>query len=189
MPFIPPGYARVLIRYTSGVGHQCQNVIDYAVATPPDQSEVDALSTLYSTPYKAQLNGSGRFNGVRVLIGSDGDPSVLESSSGAGAGARGSALAAPMCQGLIKKVTALSGRHNRGRIFIPDMTEGDVGDNGTLDSTAVTRLNNIASVLYISGVLWTDPVILHEDGGTPTVVTQIVAESIAATLRRRYDLR
>lgn len=184
---IPPGYARVFIQYEIIGGHDCQNVIDYAVDSAPDQSDVDALSALYATPYKAQLNSGSLYQGIKVLVGNDGDPSVLFSTSGAGVGGRGVALAAPQCMGLISKKTALAGRRNRGRIFIPNMAETNVGDLGTIDSGGLTLLNNIAAALYITGTPWTNPVILHSDNSTPTPVTTLVAETQVATLRRRYE--
>lgn len=189
---IPTDFIEVFARYRSGIGHECQNVWAFATSGAIGPTQADQISAALAPSYKAQLNGAGRFEGVHILIGNGTDsPGFIDSTSGAGAGARGNALAAPMCMGLIKKQTAFSGRKNRGRIFIPDMTEGDVGDDGSVQSAGLVLLSNIASAwfpgLATAVVAVDEPVLLHGDDSTPTEIVGWTVETKVATLRRRYN--
>lgn len=186
---IPPGFARVFALFEIIGGHDCQNVVDFAVDPNPDQSDVDAASATIGAAYKAQLNSGSLYQGLRVLVGNDGDPTLLESTSGAGVGTRGLALCPPQTQGLITKKTALAGRRNRGRIFIPDMAESQVGDLGDINSTGQGLLDGIAAAWLSLDAAppWLNPVILHSDGGEPTEVIDMLESIKVATLRRRYE--
>jgi hypothetical protein len=191
MPIIPPGFIEVAALYSgAGASHECQNTCGFSVTNPPDQTMADAISNAIATEYKAQLHSSDTFHGVRILIGQDGEPTLLESVAGAGSGGRSGDLCPPQVQGLIVKRTAVTGRANRGRMFIPDMLESQVFDTGGMNGTATGLLVGIAGAWMTDVSTVTnvgDPFVLHNSSADPTQITSMTAHAKVATLRRRYE--
>lgn len=185
-----PGFCEILAFFTNLVGHPCQNAVGYAVLDSIDQTTADAVSNALAEAYKNQLSSSGRFNGVRIIVGNDGPPGEFNSVAGAGAGVVSGDFEQAQVMGLIHKSTAFAGRKFRGRMYIPDMSDSQVGDTGIPNSTALGKLNAIASAWFtLSGVVTTlgAPQILHADGVTaPTEIVSMDAEGKIATQRRRY---
>lgn len=103
-------------------------------------------------------------------------------------GTAGTTTASPNVAYLIKKVTALGGRFNRGRLFMPGVMEANVGANGNIDSGTVTALtdgwNDLMTQLIAGDAT---PVILHGTAPLPipTNITEFVCDPVAATQRRR----
>lgn len=189
---VPPGFIALFVRFTNAVGHRCQSVMGYSITDVWTQAATDTASAFIAGSYKAQLNSGATFDGIHVLVGQDGDDLAFDSSSGSGNGARSGSLQAPQVQGLIKKTTGVSGRHGRGRLFIPDMFESQVDDSGNVDATGLARLNDIAGSLNSAlgvGALIGNPVILHSDSTAPSLITGMAAEARVATLRRRFPRR
>jgi hypothetical protein len=95
--------------------------------------------------------------------------------------------------GLVKKLTATSGRRNRGRFYLPGLREGEVSDTGQVNSGSVTGINGVlATWLGKFGTLMSQidaMVILHNTGisgaPAPTAVTQLLLDPVVATQRRR----
>lgn len=187
MTSIPPGFARVQVLLELVGGHDCISTWDYEVSAPPTSTDVFNLSAQVAPAWKAQLNSGSLYKGLKVFVGQDGDPILLETTNQAGVGGRGSALAAPQCQGLINKKTGLAGRRQRGRSFIPNMIESQVGDLGDVDSTGKGLIQAIADIMFGGNTPFDTLVLLHSDGSTPTEVTSVVASGKVATLRRRYE--
>lgn len=186
---IPPGFVQVSVLTTNFVGHHCMSSTGYSTTDAWTQADADAVSDVLAVPYLAWLSAEATFDGVRILVGSDGDPAVFESNSSAAAGSRHLDLAPPQTMGLIKKSTTLTGRKNRGRLFIHDVPDSQCDDAGNLSSTAVGLLQDIANVWDSAigvGALVGGAVILHSVVGAPTPITSMVAETKVATLRRRY---
>lgn len=99
---------------------------------------------------------------------------------------------------LVRKVTASGGRRARGRFYWAGVvSEANIGELGVIDGAAVTEIQDAANSMYSSmatGVggspIPMPPVILHDSEGAgaepaPTPVTSFVAQSLAATQRRR----
>lgn len=187
---VPPGFIAVFARFTNQSGHACENVMGYSHTGTWNQTETDSVSDALAAPYKAQLGTGSRYNGVHILVGNDGPLGEFDSATTAGGGTRSGDLVSPQVQGLLKKSTAFAGRKNRGRMFIPDMSEAQVDNGGLINSGGQALLQDIANAWRIavpaaSGLI-TDPVILHTDATAPTVITAMLAEARVATLRNRY---
>lgn len=184
-----PGFIQVLAFYTNASGHPCQNSMGYSVDPGFDQTTADAISDWLAPSYKAQITTASVWRGVRVIVGNDGEPGEFDSSSSAGVGARGGDLLTPQTQGLIHKRTALAGRSERGRMYIPDMEESQVNNDGLLNGSAIALLQAIADAwfgLSASDALILAPQLLHEVVGSPTPITAMTVETMVATQRRRY---
>lgn len=183
---IPVGFALVHIRYTNVQGHNCQNSVGYDLTDVLTQTDVDDLSDLIGPAYRQVLSTASQYLGLHVEVGNDGPEIIFDSTSSAGAGVRGGDEPPPMVQALIKKQTGLGGRANRGRMFIPDQLESQMDNNGTLNGTALSLLQDIAIAVAGPGVApWGAPQLMHPIAA-PTEITAFVVDSKVATLRRRY---
>lgn len=189
MPPIPDLFGEIQVHYSCTGGlHTCQNSVGIAISAAPDQAAVDEISNDLAPSYKAFLNGADRYQGLRFVWNDGGTLHELFSVDSAGAGARGAALAAPMSQGLIRKNTGSLGRKNRGRMFIPDITEGDLGDDGVLSGGCVALLQAIADAwMSLPGEgVFGSLALFHDDLSAATEITSMTAENKVATLRHRY---
>lgn len=91
---------------------------------------------------------------------------------------------------LVSKVTGVGGRRNKGRMFLPGLlANSDVGETGLLGGAQLTAIqadvNDWFDVLETNA---TPMYILHNDppvGVTPTLVSALTVEPLAATQRRR----
>lgn len=101
-------------------------------------------------------------------------------------GSRVSEVGYPGVSVLVTKSTALGGRKNRGRFFLPGITEGDIAIGGALESSFLSAcgivFGNFFTELGDGGI---PMVILHNDATAPTDVTALVVASQSATQRRR----
>lgn len=185
---IPPGFAAVQVQYRNQIGHPCENVLGFAVTAPLTQSDVDDLSIVCSAAWAAILSTSGHYDGLRVLEGNDGDPTEFISITDAGPGGRGGAMSPPQVQHMLRKVTGISGRSHRGRLFIPCVQEDQVDNSGNLSgSTVFTLLANVAPVVLgaTGDPPWGRGQLLHP-AAAPTELSDCVTSPTVATLRRRF---
>lgn len=90
---------------------------------------------------------------------------------------------------LVQKRTALGGRQNRGRMFLPPymFTSPNIDGAGNIGAANVasfqTRMNNLDAAIVLSGRRW---VLFHQDGTVvPTEGTQFVVSGKVATQRTR----
>lgn len=96
------------------------------------------------------------------------------------------AQSAPQVAFLIRKVTGLGGRRNRGRMYLPAVAEADVTQAGLISSGVVTALNaDFAAYWTAADVGDLTPAILHSNAQVPTPITAFVCDATAATQRRR----
>lgn len=127
--------------------------------------------------------------GHHMIWGADpGDITFLGTSAGT-VGLRAANSLPNNCATLVKKTTALGGRRNRGRMFVPGLAEGDVDNVGALSAgfllTAQTQAELIRTNL--SGLTEVDSVVLLHQSAPfdPTVITALVPDLRIGTQRRR----
>jgi len=188
--FIPPGFAQITLKLKNATGHACVNLVGVRLSGPPTQVNLNSFSTTVGAPYTNVLSTSGRYDGLRILIGQDGGPpTVMESTSGSGAGGRGGAMSPPQVQHLIKKGTAFATREGVGRLFIPDVLESEVDQAGVLTALEIALVGTLATAIgtACTASVFTGQYLLHSTGRAPDPVTSFTAQPKAATLRRRYD--
>lgn len=92
------------------------------------------------------------------------------------------------CAVLVRKVTNLGGRRNRGRMFLPPayINESGVNQVGTIDPASVTVYQNLVNSLETELVARDfTPVVFHSNGGTPAFITDFVVQPKLATQRTR----
>lgn len=133
-------------------------------------NELDNTVVMYETLLKAGPNDDGPFT-------------VFTQDRSGGQSAAG---ASPQVAYLIEKRTASGGRRNRGRMYLPGVPEANVNEAGVIETSSLAALNTQADAFLAriqEHVL--QMVILHTGPSAPTVVTELSADPVVATQRRR----
>lgn len=190
MASIPTGYLEATyVWQQTGIQREMVNVMGHEVPGAVTNPDVMALTLFdfWSLALKGQQSTSFIFQRVEVRVGNDGDP-LLGSFTGSTVGTGGINALPVNTSVLVTKRTAVGGRRNRGRMFLPGFCdESNVGPNGLM---TVAELNSIQAAI----IEWYDdlvaagwaPYILHADPlDAPTEITGLQANQLLATQRRR----
>jgi hypothetical protein len=157
-----------------------------------DAASVDAINDAFVANIMPLLSPDIAYQGLDVQVGPDSaGPQFTQANIVLGSNV-GSSLP-PNTAGLIQKRTALGGRRNRGRNYIPGVPVSDVNQAGVwgtgIQAQWQTAANNwLAQTAAISSV--DEVVIFHSTpplapGLLPTPVTSMVVPGKVATQRRR----
>lgn len=94
--------------------------------------------------------------------------------------------AVPNTAMLVRKVTGLGGRSNRGRLYLPGVSTSVITDTGQIGSTALGDYQEVWDT-WLTGLdgEGITPVILHSSSSDPTAITSMRVEPVLATQRRR----
>lgn len=162
------------------------------IGTPDPQDVADEIEAAWSTAWPtADLDNSWVWVGVTVSIGAGVDPGPTASSEVNDSGGTNLNCPPPNCCILIRKTSALGGRSNRGRNYIPAgyMAESDVDESGALASgsmaTWLAKAQGFRNAIQ-GGTFVNFLGILHE--AVPSAPTTQTGESVApkiATQRLR----
>jgi hypothetical protein len=89
---------------------------------------------------------------------------------------------------LVKKVTGIAGRSNRGRFYFPPwlLAETNVSPTGSIDASAVTTVQGWFTAWFNAMIAATYvPQLFHSSGASATNVTSFSVQQIMATQRLR----
>lgn len=192
---IPPGFAHCFLRWTvagdaeemlSSIGVRLQaGIADPALVAGNIVTHWTASHTA------ATLGNQWVLVGARAYVGNDGDPTVGEFIVNQ-AGTSATGKLPNNCAVLFQKRTALGGRRNRGRMFIPSgyVGEASVGDSGAIVPADLvqmqTRATNFLTAIQNEPVVMDAAVVLHSSTpATPTVITSLTVANKIATQRTR----
>ena len=101
-------------------------------------------------------------------------------------GTSASDAVSPQVAGLVTKLTAGGGRHSKGRIFWPGLSETWVGGDGLIDPTAHASLVSAFEDWFTASDTDGIPMyLLHSDATAPTILTALLFTTKVATQRRR----
>lgn len=193
--FIPEGFADFQYLFDVGTGDgamtHCGWFLDGADFTTPEN--VEDIAQAFNGVVD-QLAGPVIYTALRVVLG-QADPEapvVFEVPVNHG----GAAVASmpPNTSYLVKKITGLGGRKNRGRMYLPCPPENAVDDKGLvledprgdLNVAVAAWVNTTNDELVAEGATVPTPVILHTDElDTPTPIFQFLTDGMVATQRRR----
>lgn len=187
---IPEGFSSVLVRIAlTGDSDEMAVTFGMELTSGYDQSSADVTSATVSDWIRSLLNSSYSYNGIVVTAQLAGDdPVIFESSTDAGAGLGAGNCVPQNTAYLLRKRTALGGRRNRGRMFVPGVPEAAVSNAGELTAPTVSDINDVNDVFLASLATFLTPmVILHRNDPflPPTEVTALICQSTVATQRRR----
>ena len=92
------------------------------------------------------------------------------------------------CSFLVRKISALGGRRNRGRLFVPPFRFGEdtVAGNGTITAAQVSAMQGEwTAFLTQMNLVDLTPVIWHSDGSPGPEITSMLVQPRIATQRTR----
>lgn len=189
---IPPGFAEVWMQFnTSGDPENmyCALGVDLSPGTPANAAVADVILAAATTAIRPIVTSDFTVGPGYVMFGNDGGDIRIDGSAAALAGtATGSGLP-QNCAALIRKLTGLGGRRQRGRMYIPGQPEGNVVSNGQIQSSWVTTLTTQVNALKtgLEALGEVDSIVLLHDSApfTPTVITSLEPQNRIATQRRR----
>lgn len=184
---IPVGFGQATFTYSgSGVPTGAANTMGFQNVGGATAAELSvALVDLWADEVMPALVQNTGLAGCLVKLGplSTG-PSAFTASTVAGSDL--SAQASPNVAYLVRKTTALGGRKNRGRFFLPGVDESEVDQGGNVSPTKLENLNLALSDAFTRMIAEdTPPMLLHNDATAPTAITVFSIDSKVATIRRR----
>jgi hypothetical protein len=102
-------------------------------------------------------------------------------------GGEPTSAAPPQVTYLLQKITGFAGRKNRGRMYLPGVSETHVGPNGQITGAKLTELAGLAAAALSNWATnGAELVILHTDpADTPRPVVELSPSTLSATQRRR----
>jgi hypothetical protein len=161
------------------------------IENTPSSSDLEALATLFHTSFDDQLVDEITLVAAKATVGTSGDPIIVEATLDLQFSNAGNPLL-PNTAVLVKKVTGLGGRHQRGRMYVPGYRAESVFSYGVIDSTNLLGLQGAADD-FLAGIdgatgPWIEMVLLHTDTApstAPTTVTQLSVSPRLASQRRR----
>lgn len=191
---IPPGFAQVVYR-SSLTGDPEEMLWTLGVAMTgtltTGQIVADHMRDSFVGAWPAgSILTSWTFIGCRVYVGQDGGPpTVWESVGAAVAGTNAGPGLPPNCAFLVQKRSAIGGRKNRGRMFLPagfGVGEDSVPVTGVMAEAQRAALQARLTPAFLGTE---DRVIFHDEATpgshTPTVITSLTMLARLATVRRR----
>lgn len=189
---IPPGFAELWFGYNIASDPETMFIalgVDLAPGETATQVAANdmlgvGIAELDNVASNAYTLGPGH-----VIFGNDGGDIRIDGNTTPVPGLRAGEALPPNCAMLVRKLTASGGRRNRGRMYVPAVTEADVGSLGVINTAWQATVNAAMNALYIALVnsARIDQIVLFHDTApfTPTVVTGLELQPKIATQRRR----
>lgn len=197
---IPPGFASASVEMRASGDPDPWYItfgVDVSVAAGDTEAVFDTISDAWTNSFGPNLAIGMATTAYTLTIGSDGPDNLILRRDVNQPGTSDTGKLPQNCALLVRKVSALGGRKNRGRFFVPGvLNEGQVDNVGVI-APALVDAFNVASALMLSnlelgGATSSTPapmVILHNPGlgslPVPTPVTDLSVSPVIATQRRR----
>lgn len=184
---IPEGFGQITHIFT-GAGLPTGGAVVYGiepVVVGNPTAIAEAAETAFTDAFGTFLTTGVTLTNTLCKIGPNATGAVGESGGTFVFSGTPPAASAAVCY-LIQKRTALGGRANRGRMYLPSVAEANVGSDGTLTAGAVSTLQTAADAFLTDLDTASIPmVVLHTGVGAPTPVTELVVQTVVATQRNR----
>ena len=146
-------------------------------------SLVNDIYDFMTDSLKEALDGSAAI--TRLEMTDDTAVTISSTNAAVGGTATGGA-GVPQAAYVVKKVGTTGGRRNRGRWYLPGISEGKVDGAGNVDATFAGLRQADMDILLAAFDGNSVPLhILHADLSTPTPVAQLLFEGKIGTQRRR----
>jgi len=188
---IPIGYAQATFLFTGDpLPTGAATTLGLELTGTPDPFDLanDVLDAWIAGGMSGFYTSSITLTAIRVKYGPVDLGPFVEILAGVGGVLTGDSMPANTAS-LVRKVTAAGGRPNRGRMFIPGVSEGSVsGNNRWIGAQQVARQGNLDD--FFDALVSADafPVVFHDESSpvsTPTTITSLQLDSLLATQRRR----
>lgn len=185
---IPEGYSLVRLDF-SGSGVPTGAVMTFglnnaALLTPATIAD-DVGSALDTNNVKLLYDNSVSLTNIHVKNGPDATGPFFDRATVL-PGERVGEVGYPGAAVLIKKSSALGGRKNQGRMYMPGISEADIALGGVVEASFQALCQSTWSAIFAELDGSYGMVILHSDpADTPTGITALNVEGQIATQRRR----
>lgn len=184
---IPAGFGQCTLNFTgTSLPQGAAVVFGFANAGPQDAEacRIDIATAWYNT-IREQMCDSVIQSSQLVKLGPN-DDGPTAAGVGTGAGLLTGSAAPPQVSWLVSKRTALGGRRNRGRMYIPGIPETSVSPFGSIDPTLRQNMEDECDAFLAAiDAAGCPMVILHNTVGTPTLVQSLTVSASVATQRNR----
>lgn len=187
MPIVPSGYANVVCKFDL-IGSNRDPAITFGIRLDGalfGQVRVEAIRDAVEARLMPPVSSNIILTSVEMKIGpGESGPTFVAPTNEPG-GASGSGMT-PNVAYLFKKRTNLGGRKNRGRFYMPGVTESPVDSVGAIEAPTLAVLQTAANNFLADLAAADSPmVVLHNDVTTPTEVSSLIVDPRVATQRRR----
>lgn len=141
----------------------------------------------WATNVMPVLSNACNLAGVKVKLGPNSTGAETTVASATVGGISATQPMSPQVAPLVKKRTALGGRINNGRIYLPGMVEGYSDGAGRLTSAAQTALQDAMTAFFDGSNDDGNPlVVLHTNVAlTPNLITALDVQQLVGTQKRR----
>jgi len=187
--------------YCQSQGQISQNVYHYKATAfvgtgGTDVQFVEVFSNAFSGALKDLLCQAAEFLGASVqVIKPTRRPAVFYSTD-SGVGTVAGDVCPRQVAGLIKTLSAIAGKHGRGRKYIPFPSEASNSAFGIPENAYMSLLDDFASLIPQvrscgggGNTTSLTPVLLDRETDATTVISSAVPRQVWATQRRRSDVR
>jgi hypothetical protein len=188
---IPPGFAQVNMLFGGDALPRKAQVV-FGVEPDPTKDTVLEVATGVVNAWEAvnsirsQTDDNVVLEGIRVKFGPN--ATGLDGTIGySKAGSFATAGVTPQVAILVRKNTALGGRSNKGRMFLPGLGEAAVEASGQIITSSLTNWQTAVDIFLAGlGTELVPMVLLHNaTEQAPTPVTSLSVQSLVASQRRR----
>jgi hypothetical protein len=192
---IPVGWANFIMPYTfTGDAEEMINTIGVDVSGWGGDyvDGADWLAEQWFTCFQGGMSDDVTLGPPRIVVGQDGGDPLTFSGTATVVGSDTDFPLWPNSATLIRKISALGGRRNRGRMYVPGMAiRAQISQAGVIDAGFLadlqTNLNTFLEVVNTGATFNpTDLGVLHSEApAAPAVIVDLVADPKLATQRRR----
>jgi len=166
-------------------GGEAISTLGYRAIDPFDTDQLDDILTAFAAGVVVHFNSSTSVTSLQsnFQVGEN----IVHTESTTGAGPGGNAQPVPDSVAvLVRKLTAFSGRANRGRMFLPGVSLVGLSGPNNLDATTQNNYQEgmeetLAAIQALEGF----PVLHHRALLTSTDLTEVSVQSLLATQRGR----
>lgn len=163
--------------------------LDLDALTVPTQALTDSIVSAWTSALDNSLPVTYTLGPGWVTYGAAVADLRIDSTNAPVSGLRVGDALPNNCAALVRKLSAVGGRRNRGRAYMPGVLDVDAGNNGVLTTGALAQFqndwdlveSNLVALIDVEGL-----VILHDSAPfTPTAITALTVQNKIATQRRR----
>lgn len=192
---VPPGFAQGIWQFQKAGDNDpmiCTMGMDLSgLATSYEQAASDFYDA-WSSNVLARQPSSLTLTKAELRVGQDGGDPIVYTETGTAVGTGADTYLPQNCAVLVQKRTALGGRRNRGRMYVPYLAaEAAVDSVGTISTVELAAFqSSFNGVLLDLQAIGSGPVVLHENPSVgvppvPTPITSLVVDARIATQRQR----
>lgn len=186
---IPPGWGLVshYHQLTGGSMPSGPSVVTYGIhfAGTDPQEACDTAAAYWGSVVEGVCASGYESLLTTLKVGPNSTGATYETATDV-QGTNGAEPVMPQVAVLVKKLTGIGGRSQRGRLYMPGFNAAEAFVDGSIGTTSVSDMQVVFDT-FLAG-LATEGIpmaLLHSQSSDPTEVTSLVVQSKVATQRRR----